>query len=239
MTVKNYRAVAATNNRAPLYPSLNWNWNYHPETLWNLGEIGDFLACVTLKLNGWPWKTIEHLFYAPSSFVHHFIPIFWFKLELSSGLKHSNLSKICFDPMTLTFDLWHWPFAWTSLLSKVITPRKLHDHKMGGTLWKGVTDRQMDRTVPHSCLVAAKNMSLLQQGWRSDQVTILHAKLWPTWIRIKFTANKYFHKMSIMSSQTVCEMVSRCNVQLEKTYCYTLTAQVSGYQMMGPVWHMM
>ena len=48
-------------------------------------EIGDMLSCVTLKFDGWPWKTIGHLFYAPSSFVHHFIPIGEFKLRLQSG----------------------------------------------------------------------------------------------------------------------------------------------------------
>ena len=44
-----------------------------------------FLSCVTLKFDGWPWKTIGHLFYATSSFVHHFIPIGEFKFELQSG----------------------------------------------------------------------------------------------------------------------------------------------------------
>ena len=48
-------------------------------------KIGDFLSRVTLIFNGWPWKTIEHLFYASSSFVHHFIAICEFKLELQSG----------------------------------------------------------------------------------------------------------------------------------------------------------
>ena len=37
---------------------------------------------MTLKFDGWPWKTIGHLFYATSSFVHHFIAIGQFKLEL-------------------------------------------------------------------------------------------------------------------------------------------------------------
>ena len=33
------------------------------------------LSCVTLKLDGRPWKTIGHLFSVTSSFVHHFITI--------------------------------------------------------------------------------------------------------------------------------------------------------------------
>ena len=43
-------------------------------------KIGDFLSRVTLKFGGWPWKTIGHLFYATSWFVHHFIAIREFKL---------------------------------------------------------------------------------------------------------------------------------------------------------------
>ena len=50
---------------------------------WSKSTI--FLSRVTLKINGWPWKTIGHLFYATSSFVHHFIPIGEFKFELQSG----------------------------------------------------------------------------------------------------------------------------------------------------------
>ena len=50
---------------------------------WSKSTI--FFSRVTLKFNGWPWKTIGHLFYATSSFVHHFIPIGEFKFELQSG----------------------------------------------------------------------------------------------------------------------------------------------------------
>ena len=46
-------------------------------------KIGDFLSCVTLKFDRWPWKTIGHPFYAASSFVHHFIAIGEFKLSYS------------------------------------------------------------------------------------------------------------------------------------------------------------
>ena len=38
-----------------------------------------------LKFDEWPWKTIGHLFYATSSFMHHFIANGEFKLELQSG----------------------------------------------------------------------------------------------------------------------------------------------------------
>ena len=48
-------------------------------------KIGELLSCVRLKFDGWPWKTIWHLFYVASSFMHHFVAIGEFKLELQSG----------------------------------------------------------------------------------------------------------------------------------------------------------
>ena len=56
------------------YPLVNLNWSYSPETP-NLGQTGDMLSRVTVKFDGWPWKTIGHLFYATSSFVQHFVAI--------------------------------------------------------------------------------------------------------------------------------------------------------------------
>ena len=49
-----------------------------------------------MKFDGWPWKTIGHLFYATSSFVHHFIPIGEFKLELQSGNAQSGSNSKTF-----------------------------------------------------------------------------------------------------------------------------------------------
>ena len=48
-------------------------------------KFNDFFSCMTLKFHIWHWKTIGHLFYATSSFVHHFVAIGEFKLELQSG----------------------------------------------------------------------------------------------------------------------------------------------------------
>ena len=65
-------------------PSANSNWGYSPETP-NSVQNWRFLSRVTLKLDGWPWKTIGQLFYATSSFVCHFVASSEFKLELQSG----------------------------------------------------------------------------------------------------------------------------------------------------------
>ena len=60
-------------------------------------KISNFWSRVTLKFEGWPWKTIGHLFYATSSFVHHFTVIDEFKLELQSENVQfgSNLPILC------------------------------------------------------------------------------------------------------------------------------------------------
>ena len=47
-------------------------------------KICDLLSRVTLKFDWWLWKTIEHLFYIASSFMHHFIAISELKLKLQS-----------------------------------------------------------------------------------------------------------------------------------------------------------
>ena len=71
-------------------------------------KIEDFFSCVTLKFYGWPSKTKGHLFYATSSFVHHFVAIGEFKLELQSGNAQSGSNSTIFWavwPWNLTDDL--------------------------------------------------------------------------------------------------------------------------------------
>ena len=71
-------------------------------------QIVNFSAGVTVKFDGWPCKTIGHLFYATSSFVHHFVAIGEFKLELQSGNAQSGSNSTIFRavrPWNLTHDL--------------------------------------------------------------------------------------------------------------------------------------
>ena len=73
-------------------------------------KIGDFLSCVTLKFDGWPWKTIGHLFYTTPSFVQHFKSIGEFKLELQSGNAQFGSKSEIFCPA--------WPWNLTDDLGK-------------------------------------------------------------------------------------------------------------------------
>ena len=81
-------------------------------------KIWDFLSRVTLNFDGWPRKTIGHLIYATANFVHHLVAMCEFKLELQSGNTQIGWTFVL-TYVTLTIDLWHWPFAWSSPLSMV------------------------------------------------------------------------------------------------------------------------
>ena len=83
------------NNRAPLqcyfklcasFRSHRWfqtGYTVRKRQIWV--KIDDFYSCVTLQFDVWPWKTTGHLFYATSSFMHHFVAIGEFKLDTQSG----------------------------------------------------------------------------------------------------------------------------------------------------------
>ena len=57
---------------------------------------------VTLKFDGWAWKTIGHLFYATLSFMHNFIAIGEFKLKLQSGNAQFGSKSVIYCPV------WPW-----------------------------------------------------------------------------------------------------------------------------------
>ena len=69
---------------------------------WFRVKIGDFSSRITLKFDGWPWKTAGHLFYATRSFVHHFKALGEFKLELQSGNAQFRSKSAIFFPV------WPW-----------------------------------------------------------------------------------------------------------------------------------
>ena len=105
-------------NRAPFpyYIKLCASFHSHQwiqtgATVWKCSirvKICEFLSQVTSKFDGWPRKTIGHLFYAASSFVHHFKAMDKFRLELQSANTQfgSKLASFCLVwPWNLTDDL--------------------------------------------------------------------------------------------------------------------------------------
>ena len=106
------------NNKAPLLCYFKLYASFHSHLWIQAGvtvrkrpiwvKIIDFFSCVTLQFDVWPWKTIGQLFYATSSFVHHFLAIGDFKLELQSGNAQFGSNSTIFRaewPWNLTYDL--------------------------------------------------------------------------------------------------------------------------------------
>ena len=71
-----------------------------------------FLSPVALKFDGWPWKTIGHLFCTTLSFVYYFKAIGEFKLELQSGNTQFRSQLAIFCPA--------WPWNLTDDLEKIL-----------------------------------------------------------------------------------------------------------------------
>ena len=106
------------NNRAPLlyYIKLCASFQIHQwiqtevtvrkRSIWV--KIGIFLSCVTLKFDVWPWKTVGHLFYSTSSFVHHFKAMDELKLKLQSGNAQFGSKSAIFWPRDL--EIWRMTF---------------------------------------------------------------------------------------------------------------------------------
>ena len=103
------------------YPLIHWSCMHHlcvklcasfhshqwSET-WVIGrkyqiqvKVNDFMSCVTFKFDRWSWKTIGHVFYVSSTFVHHSIANGELKMELQSRNMQFGL-KLAF------FSMWSW-----------------------------------------------------------------------------------------------------------------------------------
>ena len=112
MTSKNYRAPLL--HYIKLCASIqNHQWIQTGITVKKCSiwvKICDFLSCVTLKFDAWPWKTTGHLSYVVSSFVHHFITIGVFKLMLQSQNTQFGSKSVIYCPV--------WPWNLTDDLEK-------------------------------------------------------------------------------------------------------------------------
>ena len=101
-----FSRVTLKNNRAPLLCYFKLCAAFHSHWWIQTGvtvrkrpiwvKIDYFFSRVTLKFGGWPSKTIGHLFYATSSFVHHFVAISEFRLVLQSGNAQSGSKSTIF-----------------------------------------------------------------------------------------------------------------------------------------------
>ena len=120
--------------------SVNSNWSYSPETP-NLGQNRLFFLAV------WPWNLRDDLENNRTPFLsniklcasfHHHI---WIQTRVTV---RKRLNWVL-TSVTLTFNLWPWTFALTSLLSLVIIPENFMMIRWWEHSQKGVTGRRTDR----------------------------------------------------------------------------------------------
>ena len=73
-------------------------------------KIGDFFVACDLEIWQMTLKTIGHLFYAPSSFMYHFIALWEIKMKLQSGNTKFGSKSAIFCPV--------WPWNLTDDIEK-------------------------------------------------------------------------------------------------------------------------
>ena len=152
--LENWR-MTLKNNRAPLLCYFNLCASFHSQWWIQTGvtvrkrpiwvKIDDFFWQCDLKI----WRMTSKNNRVPllsniklcASFHHH--------MWIQTGVTVQKQLNGIMTSVTLTFDLWLWPFAWTSCLSMVITPENFRmiwwqEHCQKGVT-DGPTDRQTDR----------------------------------------------------------------------------------------------
>ena len=116
------------------------NWSYSPETP-NLGQIQRFLEPCDLEI----WRMTLKNNRAPLLCCFQLCAWFHCHMWIQTGVRVRKRLSWVLTSVTLTFDLWPWPFAWTSLLTMVITPENFMMIRWWEHGEKGVTDRRTDR----------------------------------------------------------------------------------------------
>ena len=81
--------------------------------------------------------------------------------------------------VTLTFDFWPWPFAWTSLLSLVITPENFMEIQWQEHCQKGVTNGQRDRRTDRQTEIAVLRAAWSQLKINSEYSDSLEKQQFP------------------------------------------------------------
>ena len=138
-------------NRAPfqcyikLYASFHSHWLIQTKiTVRKLSirvKIGDFFCPM------WPWNLTDDLENNRAPLLSNIKPYasFHHHMWIQSGVTVRKRLSWVMTSVTLTFDLWPWPFVWTSLLSLFITPENFVMIWWSKHSQKGVTDRRTDR----------------------------------------------------------------------------------------------
>ena len=130
------------------------NWSYSPETP-NLGQIRRFLEPCDLEI----WQMTLENNRAPLLCSFQLCAWFHCHMWIQTEVRVRKQLSWVLTSVSLTFDLWPWPFAWTSLLTMVITPENFMmigwwEHGEKGVT-DGRTDRRTDRRTDWTSHIAA------------------------------------------------------------------------------------
>ena len=116
------------------------NLSYSPETH-DLGQIRRFLEPCDLEI----WRMTLKNNRAPLLCCFQLCAWFHCRMWIKTGVRVRKRLSWVLTSVTLTFDLWPWPFAWTSLLTMIVTPENFMMIRWWEHGEKGVTDRRTDR----------------------------------------------------------------------------------------------
>ena len=150
------------------------NWSYSPETP-NLGQIRRFLDPCDLEI----WRMTLKNNKAPLLSNIKLYASFYLHMWIQTGVTvRKGLSWV----VTLTFDLWPWPFASTLPWSLVIIPENFMMMQWWEHSQKGVTDGQTHRRTENTIhraawsqlKIALLSYCHISQGPMSDHETKPH-----------------------------------------------------------------
>ena len=142
MTLKNNRAPAQCCLKPCASFRSHW-WNQTGVTvrkrpIWV--KFDDFLELCDLEI----WRMTLKKNRAPLLSNIKLCASFHHDIWIQTGVTVRKRLSWLLTSVTLTFDLWPWPFAWTSLLSLVTTPENFMMMWWWEHSQKGVTDGQTD-----------------------------------------------------------------------------------------------
>ena len=154
------------NNRAPLLCCFNLCASFHSQWWVKTGatvrkrqiwvKSDDFFYLCDLEICQMTSKNIRVPLLSNiklcASFHHHM----WIRTGVTVWKRLNGVMTY----LTLTLDLWPWPFAWTSCLSIVITPENFRMIRWEEHCQKGVTDGHMDRQTD-----GQTEISVLRAAW--------------------------------------------------------------------------
>ena len=151
------------------------NCSYSPETP-NLGQIRRFLEPCDLEI----WRMTLKNNRAPLLCCFQLCAWFHCHMWIQTGVRVRKRLSWVLTSVTLTFDLWPWPFAWTSLLTMVITPEIswwYDDGNMVKKVWQtdgrtdGRTDGQTENTI---CRAAWSQLKTYINNFYHSSILVWH-----------------------------------------------------------------